>query len=59
MNLKDLTENELDREAYSRHTLLKKLKQIEFFNLDFPKNAEESKLFVRVRRADWLQYVCW
>jgi hypothetical protein len=51
LTLKDLTENELNKDEFTRHNLIKKLKQIEFFSL------EESA--VKIRRADWLDYVCW
>lgn len=51
MTLKDLTENELNKDQFTRHNLLRKLRQIEFFTL------EESE--VRMRKADWLEYVCW
>ena len=51
MTLKDLTENELNKDQFTRHNLLRKLRQIEFFSL------EESE--VKMRRADWLEYVCW
>ena len=51
MTLKDLTENELNKDQFTRHNLLRKLRRIEFFTL------EESS--VRIRRADWLEYVCW
>jgi hypothetical protein len=51
MTLKDLTENELNGDQFTRHNLLRKLKQIEFFSL------EESQ--IKMRRADWLDYICW
>jgi|DEB0MinimDraft_10_1074344.scaffolds.fasta_scaffold477433_1 hypothetical protein len=51
MTLKDLTENELNKDQYIRHNLLRKLRQIEFFTME---ESEE-----RLRRADWLEYVCW
>lgn len=51
LTLKDLTENDLNKDEFIRHNLIKKLKQIEFFSL------EESA--VKMRKADWLDYVCW
>jgi hypothetical protein len=50
-SLKDLTENELNKDQFIRHNLIRKLKTIEFFSLD--------ETDVRLRRADWLEYVCW
>jgi len=49
--LKELTENELNKDQFLRYNLVRKLKTIEFFSL----NESET----RVRRADWLDLVCW
>ena len=51
MSLKDLTENDLNKEQFLRHNLIRKLRTIEFFRLD--------ETPVHVRRADWLDYICW
>lgn len=41
---------QLDHEEYARVDLIKKIKAIEFFTLDEVKT--------KLRRADWLEYVC-
>lgn len=51
MSLKDLTENDLNKEQFLRHNLIRKLRTIEFFKLD--------ETPVHVRNADWLEYICW
>lgn len=50
-SLKELTENELDKDQFLRSNLLRKLRSIEFFSL--------NETHIHLRRADWFEYVCW
>ena len=44
-SLKELTENDMDKDHFIRFNLLRKLKSIEFFNL--------NETGVHVRKIDW------
>ena len=49
--VKELTENELDKDQFLRFNLIRKLRTIEFFSL--------NETGIHLRHADWTAYICW